>query len=434
MPRALLNVLILGSGGREHALLKACLRSPKVASVRVAPGNGGMALEAECLNCDLSDNTAVVALAQQVGANLVLVGSEGPLAAGVVDALEAVGILAYGPRAAGARLEASKVFCKDFLLRHHIPTAAAATFTSVEPALAWVRRGTYPVVLKASGLAAGKGVVIAQDEAEASVALRAMLETRVFGASGDEVLIEEFMAGEEASIMLVVCRDQYLMLPASQDHKRVGEGDTGSNTGGMGAYAPAAVVTPAIEAQIRKTIIEPTLKGLLADGIDYRGTLYIGIMMTPAGPKVVEFNVRFGDPECQVLLPLMEGDPIEIFEAVARGEFRSSEVGVKPGASMIVILAAQGYPATVKTGDAITLPATLPAGVEIIHGGTQRLPDGSLVTSGGRVLGVVAQGATLAEAAQRAYAAVPLVQFAGSHFRRDIGARQLQRDRAFPHA
>lgn len=434
MPRALLNVLILGSGGREHALLKACLRSPKVASVRVAPGNGGMALEAECLNCDLSDNTAVVALAQQVGADLVLVGSEGPLAAGVVDALEAVGILAYGPRAAGARLEASKVFCKDFLLRHQIPTAAAATFTSVEPALAWVRRGTYPVVLKASGLAAGKGVVIAQDEAEASAALRAMLETRVFGASGDEVLIEEFMAGEEASIMLVVCRDQYLMLPASQDHKRVGEGDTGPNTGGMGAYAPAAVVTPAIEAQIRKTIIEPTLKGLLADGIDYRGTLYIGIMMTPAGPKVVEFNVRFGDPECQVLLPLMEGDPIEIFEAVARGEFRSSEVGVKPGASMIVILAAQGYPATVKTGDAITLPATLPAGVEIIHGGTQRLPDGSLVTSGGRVLGVVAQGATLAEAAQRAYAAVPLVQFAGSHFRRDIGARQLQRDKAFPHA
>jgi phosphoribosylamine--glycine ligase len=194
------------------------------------------------------------------------------------------------------------------------------------------------------------------------------------------------------------------------------------------------VVTPAIETQIRQTIIEPTLKGLLADGIDYRGTLYIGIMITPVGPKVVEFNVRFGDPECQVLLPLIQGDPIEIFASVARGEFRSSAVGVKPGASLIVILAAQGYPATVKTGDVLTLPDSLPTGVEIIHGGTQRLPNGNLVTSGGRVLGVVAQGATLAEAAQRAYKAVPLVQFAGCHYRRDIGARQLRRDAASPHA
>ncbi len=430
MPSAPLNVLILGSGGREHALLKACLRSPRVASVRVAPGNGGMALEAECLPIDAADPAAVVALARRVGADLVIVGPEGPLAAGVVDALEDAGILAYGPRAAGARLEASKAFCKDFLLRHRIPTAAAATFTSVAPALVRVRAGRFPVVLKASGLAAGKGVVIARDLAEAEAALRDMLEAKVFGASGDEVLVEEFMEGEEASIMLVVCRDQYLMLPASQDHKRVGEGDTGPNTGGMGAYAPAGVVTPEVEARVRREIVEPTLAGLAADGIDYRGTLYVGIMVTPEGPKVVEFNVRFGDPECQVLLPLVDGDPVELFESVARGAYRSSQMGVRPGAAIVVILAAHGYPASVRLGDPVELPASLPEGVDLVHGGTKRLPDGSLVTSGGRVMGVVARGATLAEAARRAYAAVPTVRIPGSHHRRDIGARQLRRDGA----
>ena len=430
MPNGRINVLILGSGGREHALLKACLRSPRVARVQVAPGNGGMGLEAECLACDISKPSEVLSLAQKTSADLVLVGPEVPLAAGVVDVLEDAGILAYGPRFAGARLEASKTFTKDFLVRHGIPTAAAATFTAVAPALAHVRAGRFPVVLKASGLAAGKGVVIARDATEAEVALREMLEARIFGASGDEVLVEEFMEGEEASLMLVVCRDQYLMLPASQDHKRVGDGDTGPNTGGMGAYAPAGVVTPAIEARVRAEIIGPTLRGLLADGIDYRGTLYIGIMVTAEGPKVVEFNVRFGDPECQVLLPLLDGDPVAIFESVARGTFRSAEVGVRPGAALVVVLAAHGYPASPRVGDAVHLPVSLPEGVEILHGGTRRLPDGSLVTSGGRILGVVAHGADLAEAARLAYTVVPLIGIAGSHYRTDIGARQLRRDRS----
>ena len=425
-----LNVLILGSGGREHALLKACLRSPRVAAVRVAPGNGGMALEAECLPCDLTKPAEVLALARRVGADLVLVGPEVPLAAGVVDVLEDAGILAYGPRAAGARLEASKVFTKDFLVRHRIPTAAAATFTAVAPALDYLRARPFPAVLKASGLAAGKGVVIAQDLAEAEIALREMLEARVFGASGDEVLIEEFMQGEEASIMLMVCREQYVMLPPSQDHKRVGEGDTGPNTGGMGAYAPTGVVTPEVEARVRREIIEPTLRGLVADGIDYRGTLYVGIMVTAQGPRVVEFNVRFGDPECQVLMPSLETDPVEIMESIARGTFRSADVRLRPGATIIVVLAAHGYPATVRVGDAIELPAALPPGVDILHGGTKRLADGSLVTSGGRVLGIVAHGATLAEAARKAYAVAPTVRFAGCHYRRDIGARQLRRDGA----
>jgi phosphoribosylamine--glycine ligase len=346
----------------------------------------------------------------------------------VVDVLEDAGVLAYGPRAAGAQLEASKVFTKNFLVRHKIPTADAASFTSVAPAMEYLAQRPFPAVLKASGLAAGKGVVIAQNLNEAEIALREMLEAKIFGTSGDEVLIEEFMQGEEASIMLMVCREQYLMLPPSQDHKRVGEGDTGPNTGGMGAYSPTGVVTSEIETRLRKEIIEPTLRGLISDGIDYRGTLYVGIMVTDRGPRVVEFNVRFGDPECQVLMPSMETDPVEIMESIARGTFRAADVRLRPGATLIVVLAAHGYPAAVRIGDAIELPAKLPEGVDILHGGTQRQPNGSLVTSGGRVLGIVAHGVTLAEAAQKAYAVVPQVRFAGCHYRRDIGARQLRRD------
>lgn len=425
-----LTVLILGSGGREHALLKACLRSPRVASVRVAPGNGGMALEAECLEVDAADPAAVLALVRRTRSTFVIVGPEVPLAAGVVDVLEAAGIAAYGPLAAGARLEASKAFSKDFMARHGVPTAASATFRALAPALEYARAQPVPIVIKASGLAAGKGVVIAATHADAEAALRDMMETKVFGSSGDEVVIEEFMQGEEASIMLMVCRDEYLMLPPSQDHKRVGEGDTGPNTGGMGAYAPTTVVTPEVERRLRDEIIAPTLRGLKADGIDYRGTLYVGIMVTEAGPKVVEFNVRFGDPECQVLLPSLETDPVGIMEDIAHGRFQPAVVKLRPGATIIVVLAAGGYPGTIRTGDPIALPATLPAGVDIVHGGTRRLPDGRVVVAGGRVLGVVAHGPTLEAAARLAYAVVPLIRFEGAHHRRDIGYRQLRRDGA----
>ena len=423
-----LDVLILGSGGREHSLLKACLRSPRVAHVRVAPGNGGMALEAECLEVDVNNSAAVLELVRRTGTNFVIVGPEVPLAAGVVDVLEDAGIPAYGPRAAGARLEASKAFTKDFLFRHKIPTAASATFTVLEPALAYVRQQPLPIVIKASGLAAGKGVVIALTHAEAEAALRAMMEAKIFGTSGDEVVIEEFMQGEEASIMLMVCGEDYLMLPPSQDHKRVGEGDTGLNTGGMGAYAPTTVVTAEGERRLREEIIVPTLRGLKADGIDYRGTLYVGIMVTSIGPRVVEFNVRFGDPECQVLMPSLETDPVQIMEDIALGRFKASAVKLRPGATIIVVLAAGGYPGEIRKGDVISLPTQLPEGVDIVHGGTKRLPSGQVVTSGGRVLGVVAHGKTLAEAAQRAYSVVPQIHFEGCHYRRDIGYRQLRRD------
>ncbi|NBR41639.1 MAG: phosphoribosylamine--glycine ligase [Verrucomicrobia bacterium] len=423
-----LDVLILGSGGREHALLKACLRSPRVAHVRVAPGNGGMALEAECLEVDVNNSAAVLELVRQTGTNFVIVGPEVPLAAGVVDVLEDSGIPAYGPRAAGARLEASKAFTKDFLFRHKIPTAASATFDTLEPALAYVRQQPLPIVIKASGLAAGKGVVIALTHAEAEAALRAMMEAKIFGASGDEVVIEEFMQGEEASIMLMVCGEDYLMLPPSQDHKRVGEGDTGLNTGGMGAYAPTTVVTAEVERRLREEIIVPTLRGLKADGIDYRGTLYVGIMVTSIGPRVVEFNVRFGDPECQVLMPSLETDPVQIMEDIALRRFKASAVKLRPGATIIVVLAAGGYPGEIRKGDVISLPTQLPEGVDIVHGGTKRLPSGQVVTTGGRVLGVVAHGKTLAEAAERAYSVVPQIHFEGCHYRRDIGYRQLRRD------
>ena len=429
-PQDKIDVLILGSGGREHALLKACLRSPRVGKVRVAPGNGGMALEAECLEVDINSGAAVLDLVRRTGTQFVIVGPEVPLAHGVVDVLEAAGVKAYGPLQAGARLEASKAFSKDFLFRHKIPTAAAETFRSLEPALAYVRQQPVPIVIKASGLAAGKGVVIAMNHAEAEAALRDMMETKVFGSSGDEVVIEEFMQGEEASIMLMVCGEEYLMLPPSQDHKRVGEGDTGLNTGGMGAYAPTTVVTPEVERRLREEIIVPTLRGLKADGIDYRGTLYVGIMVTSIGPRVVEFNVRFGDPECQVLMPSLETDPVEIMEAIAAGTFRSASVRLRPGSTIIVVLAAGGYPGDIRKGDVITLPTQLPAGVDIVHGGTKRLPNGAVVTSGGRVLGVVAHGATLAEAAKKAYAVVPQIQFTGCHYRRDIGYRQLRREGA----
>lgn len=423
-----LQVLILGSGGREHALLKACLRSPRVKQVAVAPGNGGMALEATCWPLDLAKPEAVLSLVQKTGTNFVIVGPEVPLAAGVVDVLETAGVKVYGPRAAGAKLEASKAFTKEFLFRHKIPTAASATFTEANAALQYVRQQPLPTVIKASGLAAGKGVGIATTLAEAEAAIRDMMETKVFGKSGDEVVIEEFMQGEEASIMLMVCGEEYLMLPPSQDHKRVGEGDTGLNTGGMGAYAPTTVVTPEVERRLRQEIIEPTLRGLKQDGIDYRGTLYVGIMVTTAGPKVVEFNVRFGDPECQVLMPSLASDPVEIMEQIAMGTFKASAVKLRSGATMIVVLAAGGYPGEIRKGDVIQLPKTLPEGVDILHSGTQRAADGSLVTAGGRVLGVVAHGANLKEAARKAYSVIPQISFQGMHYRRDIGYRQLKRD------
>jgi phosphoribosylamine---glycine ligase len=426
-----LKLLIIGSGAREHALIKAARRSPLVGDVLAAPGNAGIAEEAECHAVKADDVASLVALAKTEQVDFVIVGPEMPLSLGLVDELAKARIPAFGPNRAGAQLEASKVYTKNFLLRNKIPTAYGEAFTSSAAALAYLAPKPLPIVIKASGLAAGKGVTVAMTRAEAEAAVCAALDEKIFGASGDEVLIEDFLPGEEASIMLVVCGEKHLMLPASQDHKRVGEGDTGANTGGMGAYAPAAVVDAPLLARIEREIIRPTLAAFTREGLDYRGVLYIGLMLTPAGPSVVEFNVRFGDPECQVLLPLLATDPIKILWDCANGALDPAACLLKPLFTAAVVLAAHNYPANPRLDDVITLPlaARLPSNVDILHAGTKRRADGAVVTNGGRVLSVVGTAPTLRAALATAYAVCAQIKFAGAHYRRDIGARQLAREK-----
>lgn len=424
-----LKILVLGSGGREHALALACKKSPLCREVVCAPGNPGMADVGRCVAVKMEDNAAIVALAKAEEVDFVVVGPEVPLCNGVVDALNDEGIPAYGPNKKAAQLEGSKAFTKAFLARHAIPTARYATVRTYAEAEAVLKSHPLPVVLKADGLAAGKGVVIALSLQEALDAAKSMLVDGLFGKSGAEVVIEEFMEGEEASIMLMVSGTEYVMLPASQDHKRVGEGDTGPNTGGMGAYAPAAVVTDNVRQQVVSQIVEPTLYGLKADGIDYRGTLYIGIMITAAGPKVVEFNVRFGDPECQVLLPLLDADPLRLMLDCAEGSLKGAAVRIKAASALTVVLASEGYPTKPRTGDAISLPPadTLPTGVQMIHSGTKTSAEGTLITAGGRVLCVTSVAPTLRTAADRAYAACAQVSWKGLHYRKDIAWREFRR-------
>lgn len=422
-----INILVVGSGGREHALVQKCRQSLLAARVIAAPGNGGMAQEVDCFNVSVSDIAGLVALARAESIGLVVIGPEVPLSLGLVDALAGAGIPAYGPNQLGAQLESSKAFCKDFFTRHAIPTAAYATFTDVASALAYLQEHPAPIVIKASGLAAGKGVIMAETQDEAVAAVKAMLEGDAFGSSGQEIVIEETLYGEEASIHIIASGEDYLCLPPSQDHKRAGEGDTGLNTGGMGAYTPTSRITPAIQAEIEAQVIRPTLAGLKADGIDYRGTLYAGVMLTDAGVKVLEYNVRFGDPETQVLLPMLQSDLVPILLASAKGEPLPSAIEFHDGAAIVVVLAAGGYPGAYAQGDPIQLPAALPQGAAIVHAGTKRASDGSITTAGGRVLSISAQAPTLQEAAEIAYLVCDQVEFAAKYFRRDIGHRELNR-------
>ncbi len=421
------SVLIVGSGGREHALVKACGASPARPRVLAAPGNGGIAGEAACFPVAADDVPGLVALAQRERIEFVVVGPEVPLSLGLVDALVAAGIPAYGPKRDGARLEASKIFTKELLLRHRIPTAAAASFSEVAPALAYLRSRPVPIVVKADGLAAGKGVIVAPSVAEAETAVRGMLEGGMFGASGRRVLIEDCLVGEETSIHLVVSGRDFVVLPTSQDHKRAGDGDTGPNTGGMGAYAPADVVSPALLRGIRETIARPSVEAIADAGIDFRGTLYIGLMLTADGPKVLEFNTRFGDPETQVILPRLATDPLELMWAAAHGHLRGLTVRERPEPVLCVVVAARGYPGGYAKGEVITTPEPLPAGTWIVHAGTALDAAGRTVSAGGRVLGVCAQAPTLRAAADRAYAVCAAIQYASKYYRRDIGARQLNR-------
>ena len=422
------SVLIVGAGGREHALVRALASSPARPRLLCAPGNAGIAADAPCQPVAADDVPGLVALARREGIEFVVVGPEVPLALGLVDALAAAGIPAYGPKADGARLEASKIYTKEILLKYGIPTAAAAMFEAAEPAIAWLRARAEPAVVKADGLAAGKGVVVAGSHAEAEEAVRSLLALRT-GSGPARILLEERLTGEETSLLVVVSGRDYVILPAAQDHKRIGDGDTGPNTGGMGACSPAAVVTPELLARIEATVVRPSVDAIAAEGIDFRGTLFIGLMLTPTGPQVLEFNTRFGDPETQAVLPRLETDTLALLWAAVRGELRGLELRVRPETAICVVIAAQGYPGAYRQGDPIGLPepAQLPPATTILHAGTGRDASGGLVTQGGRVLGIVSLAPTLRAAAARAYAVCDQIRCPSKYFRRDIGARQFDR-------
>jgi phosphoribosylamine--glycine ligase len=426
----MIKVLIVGSGGREHALAWKCAQSSRVAEVIVAPGNAGTATEPKVRNAAVSaeDIAGLVALAQREKIDLTIIGPEAPLVLGVVDAFEAAGLRCFGPRKAPSQLEGSKAFTKEFLRRHGIPTAAYATFTRETFDPEWVRKQRTPVVVKASGLAAGKGVVIVDSAEEAIATARAMFDGQ-FGGAGTEVVIEEFLPGEEASFIVMADGEHVLPFATSQDHKRVGDGDTGPNTGGMGAYSPAPVVTPAMHERIMREVIHPTIRGLAADGMPYTGFLYAGIMIAPDGtPNVLEFNCRFGDPETQPIMSRLRSDLTLLCEAALDRRLDQVSMDWDPRAALGVVLAAGGYPDAIRKGDPILGledAATLPG--KVFHAGTA-MQDGNVVTSGGRVLCAVGLGDTVGDAQRAAYALAAKVHFEGMQYRRDIGHRAITRE------
>ncbi|ABI77363.1 phosphoribosylamine--glycine ligase [Hyphomonas neptunium ATCC 15444] len=429
-----MNILLIGSGGREHALAWKMAQSPLVDVVHCAPGNPGMDEIGPCFDVAADDVDGLVKLALQIEPDLIVIGPEAPLALGLSDILRARGFDVFGPSREAAQLEASKAFSKARMTKYGVPTAAYDEFTAAAPAKAFLRKMRAPYVLKADGLAAGKGVVIAQTLEEADAEIDEMLSGK-FGSASATLVIEEFMEGEEASVFVITDGEGAIYLPAAQDHKRVGGGDTGPNTGGMGAYAPAPVVSEEIMARVKCEIAAPMLKGMAKDGMPYQGVLYIGVMVTPEGPKVVEFNARFGDPECQVLMKGLTGDIVPAILVAATGGLKGAEEAFEalldldnfqPAAT--VVLAANGYPGSYEKGSVIegVKEASALEGVTVFHAGTDVTEGGKLVAKGGRVLNVTASGSTLREAIDRAYAGVDAIDWPGGFCRRDIGWRALK--------
>ena len=419
-----MNILVIGSGGREHALFWKLSESPQTERIYAIPGNPGMG---EMTDIVVTDNAAILQFAKEKDIGLVVVGPEVPLMNGLVDDLEAAGIPAFGPRANAAEIEGSKAFAKDLMKKYGIPTARYEVFAEAEAARAYIRSEGTPIVVKADGLAAGKGVVVAMTEQEALDAVDAIMENNSFGDAGERVVIEEFMEGEEASLLAFTDGTVIRPMISAQDHKRAFDGDKGPNTGGMGTYAPAPVMTPELRERAVEEILKPTISAMEKEGRAYRGCLYLGLMITADGPKVVEFNARFGDPETQVVLPLLDGDLVQIMHACAGGTLADVPIRWKDGASVCVVLAAGGYPASYEKGNEIYgIGNAEKLGALVFHAGTAK-KNGKIVTNGGRVLGVVGMGKDIASAVQSAYDAVDQISFKGEYHRKDIAHRALNR-------
>ena len=418
-----MKVLVVGGGGREHAIIKTLKKSPRVTEIFAAPGNGGIAADAVCTGIGAKDLEGFTKFAQENAIDFAVVAPDDPLVLGAVDMLEAVGIPCFGPNKAAAILEGSKVFSKDLMKKYNIPTAEYNVFNDLNEALKYLETAPIPPVVKADGLALGKGVTVAMTREEAVAAVKECMEDKIFGESGSNIVIEEFLTGPEVSVLSFTDGNVVIPMVSSMDHKRVGDGDTGPNTGGMGTVAPNPYYTEAVAKECMETIFIPTMKAMNAEGRTFKGCLYFGLMLTEKGPKVIEYNCRFGDPETQVVLPLLESDLLTVMEATAQGKLAETQVKFADKHACCVVLASNGYPKAYQSGYPITIPADLDAQVFVAGA---KLDDGVLKTSGGRVLGVTAIGDTLEEAIQKAYAQAANVTFENAYCRRDIGARALQ--------
>jgi len=422
-------ILVVGSGGREHALCWAISKSPKCNKLFCAPGNAGISQVADCIDIAAEDLTRIVTFSKKENVDLVVIGPEGALVGGLADELIANGIKAFGPSKTAAHLEGSKAFMKDFFTKYNIPTAAYGRFTDHGKATAYVKKNGTPIVIKASGLAGGKGVILCDNDEQAIQALRDIMKDRIFGDAGEEVVIEEFLKGEEVSFFALVDGITVVPLASAQDHKAVHDGDKGPNTGGMGAYSPAPVVTNLLAKEIMIKIIEPTMRGMISEGRPYTGVLFAGLMITEDGPKVLEYNVRFGDPECQVLMARLNSDVVDAFDAVACGQLNNIKLSWLKQAALIVVMASKGYPGPFEKGTKIRNLSQVDEidDVMVFHAGTKSL-DNQLVANGGRVLGVTALGNTIQEAQSRAYKAVDKIDWPNGFCRRDIGWRAITRE------